>query len=122
MRLVYIAGPYRAKTEYGVKLNIDRAEKVALKFWANGDAVICPHKNTAFFGGAVDEHEPAFGSKETKSVWLEGDFEMIRRCDAIVMMDGWDKSTGAIEEWKLASKLGKKIIFVDENGEVTREA
>jgi hypothetical protein len=121
MKLVYTAGPYRAKTEYGVKLNIDKAEKVALAFWKKGYSVICPHKNTAFFGGAVDEKEPVFGSAETTSVWLEGDFEMIRRCDAIVLIPGWEKSTGSVEEYKLAKSLGKEIIVVDEDGNEIKE-
>lgn len=95
MKLVYVAGPYRAATEYGVLENIRRAEKVALQVWLAGAACICPHKNTAFFGGAADDR-----------VWLDGDLEMIRRCDAIVLVEGWQKPTGTKAEIELADSLG----------------
>lgn len=94
MKLVYVAGPYRAPTEYQVLLNIRKAEELALRVWRSGAACICPHKNTAFFGGAADD-----------SVWLLGDLEMIRRCDALVLVEGWRKSSGAVGEVELAFSL-----------------
>ena len=104
MKLVYVAGPYRAEAEFGVLENIRRAEKVALEVWRAGAACICPHKNTAFFGGAADDR-----------VWLEGDLEIIRRCDAIVLVEGWQNSTGTLAEIKLASELGLPVFeWLDE--------
>jgi hypothetical protein len=95
MKLVYVAGPYRAASEWGVLKNIQRAEELALKVWIAGAACICPHKNTAFFGGAAHDN-----------VWLEGDKEMVRRSDAIVCTDGWRDSAGATGEVELAKSLG----------------
>jgi hypothetical protein len=95
MKLVYVAGPYRASTEYGVMLNIQKAERLALRVWLAGAACICPHKNTAFFGGATHDN-----------VWLEGDKEIVKRCDAVVCTDGWETSVGASGEVDLAKKLG----------------
>src|SRR4051812_24706808 len=46
MKLIYIAGPYRAATEWQVVQNIRRAEALALAVWQSGAACICPHKNT----------------------------------------------------------------------------
>src|SRR5262245_24540181 len=94
MIVVYIAGPYRAATEYQVLQNIRRAEEVALRVWKAGAACICPHKNTAFFGGAADD-----------SVWLEGDLAIISRCDAVVCVPGWQASAGARGEVELAREL-----------------
>jgi hypothetical protein len=95
MMVVYVAGPYRAATEWQVLLNIRRAEEVALQVWRSGAACICPHKNTAFFGGAAED-----------SVWLVGDLEIVRRCDAVVCVEGWQLSRGAIGEVALARQLG----------------
>jgi hypothetical protein len=95
MKVVYVAGPYRAPTEYEVLLNIQRAERLAIKVWLAGAACICPHKNTAFFGGAADDN-----------IWLEGDKEIVRRCDAIVCTEGWRGSRGASGEVALARELG----------------
>lgn len=94
MKVVYVAGPYRADSEYGVLLNIQRAERLALRIWLAGAACICPHKNTAFFGGTAQD-----------DVWLEGDKEIVRRCDAIVCTEGWETSEGACGEVELARQL-----------------
>ena len=94
MKLVYVVGPYRAPCEWEVLQNIRRAEEVALRVWTAGAACICPHKNTAFFGGAAED-----------SVWLEGDLEMVRRSDALVCVEGWNRSTGASGEVALARQM-----------------
>ena len=84
MRVAYIAGPYRAKNGRTVIENIREAEAVAIKYWKKGYAVICPHLNTAFFDGLCPDQ-----------VWLNGDLEILRRCDTIVMMHGHRDSVGA---------------------------
>ena len=98
MRVIYVAGPYRSPTEWGVYENIRRAEAVAVWLWQKGWVVICPHKNTAFFGGACDD-----------SVWLSGDLELLRRSDAICMLPGWEDSAGARAECAMAKALGKEV-------------
>lgn len=95
MKVVYVAGPYRAASEYGVLLNIQAAERLALRVWKAGAACICPHKNTAFFGGAADDN-----------VWLLGDLEIVRRCDALICTDNWQASIGASGEVDFARSLG----------------
>lgn len=100
MKMLYVAGPYRAGSPHGIVENIRRAEVVALKYWNKGYAVICPHKNTALLDGAAAD-----------TVWLEGDLEMIRRSDTVVMMNGWEKSQGASSEHALAKELDLEIIY-----------
>jgi hypothetical protein len=100
MKVVYVAGPYRAPSEWQVVQNIRRAEAAALEVWRMGAACICPHKNTALFGGATAD-----------SVWLEGDLEIIRRCDAIVCVEGWELSEGARGEVELANSLNLPVFF-----------
>lgn len=92
MKVAYTAGPYRSPVgAYGVARNIRAAEEVAVELWRMGYAVICPHKNTAFFDGAADD-----------SVWLEGDLELLSRSDLVVMVPGWESSAGATEEHGVA--------------------
>ena len=100
MKVVYLAAPYRSPTEYGVHQNIQAAERVALEIWRLGVVCICPHKNTAYFGGALPD-----------AVWLKGDFELIRRSDAMLMMFGWRASSGACDEKELADDIGKPVLF-----------
>lgn len=100
MKVAYISGPYRSDSLEGVIGNIARARAVALKYWKLGYAVICPHLNTALFDGACPD-----------SVWLEGDIEILKRCDVIVMMVGYEKSKGAKAELAAAKAVGLEVIF-----------
>lgn len=87
MRVAYVGGRYRAPTVRGIVENIRRAEEVALELWKLGFAVICPHKNSALFDGACDD-----------SVWLAGSLELMRRSDIVVLVPGWEYSTGTLAE------------------------
>jgi hypothetical protein len=92
LQLVYIAGPFRAKSHWGVVQNIRKAEALALRVWAHGGLVaICPHLNTAHFQQALKD-----------DVWLEGDLEILRRCDALLTVNSWWKSLGSVAEVKFA--------------------
>lgn len=94
MKVIFISGPYRAKTTAEIDNNIQRARQVAMKLWKEGWIAYCPHMNTAHFDGLCPDN-----------VWLEGNLEILRRCDAIYMMDGWMDSEGSIAEYNLAKEL-----------------
>lgn len=81
-----------------VEKNIRRAEVMALEVWRLGAAAICPHANTRFFQGVLPDH-----------IWLDGDLEIVRRCDALLLVDGWEKSAGARGEVDEAGRFGLKI-------------
>lgn len=100
MKVIYVAGSYRSNTEWGLVENIRKAEDAAIRLWQEGYAVICPHKNTAHFGGLAPDN-----------IWLEGDLEILKRCDAIYMVPGWSSSKGASAEHAMAKEWGKEIIY-----------
>ena len=105
MRVVYVAGPYRAPTPEGIEANIQRARAVAVELWRSGYAVICPHLNTAHFDGLAPDE-----------VWLRGDLAIIARLDpqapdGVVMLSGWRQSAGARREWALARKMGLTVYY-----------
>ena len=99
-KVAYIAGPYRSSTIRGTVENIRKAEAVALKYWRLGYAVICPHKNTALFDGALPD-----------SVWLEGAITLMERCDIVVVCRFYEPSTGTIAEIDRANELGMETIY-----------
>ena len=100
MKIVFLAGPYRADTEYGVEANIQEARRFSVQIWASGAMCFCPHMNTAHFGGALPDE-----------VWLDGDKEMLRRCDAVFAMPRHYRSVGAKGEIDLATELGIPIVY-----------
>lgn len=92
MKVAYVAGPYRSRLgAWGVKCNIDAAMAVARELWMKGYVVICPHGNTAFMDGTDTDH-----------VFLLGDLEILRRCDLLVALPGYQSSTGAVAEVEFA--------------------
>lgn len=102
MKLLYISGHYGDHDKiHGVDHNINEASKVALLAWRAGWAVICPHKNTAGFHHADDI---------AWSTWMAGDIAILRHCDAILMLPGWQTSPGSVMEWKIARTAGLKIL------------
>ncbi len=102
MKVIYVAGRYRGESWNEVWENIIHARTEARKLWLQGWAVICPHANSIFMDGKEGE---------TDGVFLNGDLEIIRRCDAIYMLDNWKESSGAKEELRLAVSLGLEIIY-----------
>jgi hypothetical protein len=101
MQVIFISGKYRGSSEYKVRMNIRKAEVAALFVWKHGGVAICPHKNTAGFGGACGE---------TEDIWLKGDLELLNHSDAIWLIPGWQSSEGARQEAQHASKRGMIIL------------
>lgn len=98
--VIFISGKYRGKTTKEVELNIFLATEASKKLWKLGYIVICPHLNTSHFDGICED-----------DVWLNGYLEILKRCDAIYMLNNWLQSEGAIKEYELAEKIGIKILF-----------
>lgn len=96
MKIIYVAGPYRAEGHSAVLDNILKAREVARILWRKGWAVICPHANSILMDGP----------DISPQTFIDGDLEIILRCDAMCMLPGWEKSAGANQEYALAVELG----------------
>jgi hypothetical protein len=84
MKVVYIAGPFRAADAWAVENNIRRAEVLGFQVATLGAMPLIPHTNTRFFDGTL-----------TGQFWLDGTMELLRRCDAVLTTDDWERSVGA---------------------------
>jgi nucleoside 2-deoxyribosyltransferase len=87
--LIYVAGPYRGD----VAANIQAAKDVAAECYKAGHDVICPHMNSAHM-----EQETGLPDE----FWLKTTLNLLRRCDAVVLVPGWEKSQGTLAEIEYA--------------------
>lgn len=98
MKVVYIAGPFRGKTAWDIEQNIRRAESVAYEVALAGAAPLCPHANTRYFHGTL-----------TDAFWIDATVELLRRCDAVMLVKGWENSSGTRGEIVVAESIGIPI-------------
>lgn len=96
MKIVYIAGPYRAPTRWEQNQNIHNAEEVAIRVARRGDMPVCPHANT----------RPYFEDVQGDEFWIAGTLALLERCDVVMTVPGWERSRGARGEVARAKELG----------------
>lgn len=89
MKIVYVAGRFNADTHWEVEQNVRRAEALAMEVARLGAMPLTPHCNTRNFHGL---------SGVTHEFWYEGTLELLRRCDALILVPGWEGSKGTAAE------------------------
>jgi nucleoside 2-deoxyribosyltransferase len=94
--LVYVAGPYSGDTDEKVESNIVSARCIGIELWEMGHSVIVPHMNTAHFEKLSDVSWERF---------MEGDLDILSRCDCLVLTPDWRESKGACMEKEYAESL-----------------
>lgn len=98
--LAYVAGPYRDPRGAGyIRENIEEARRIAVRLWQAGIPTICPHTNTAMMDGLAPDE-----------AWLKGDLEILRRCDVVVLVNDWERSSGARAEVEFAERRGIPVV------------
>lgn len=94
-KIIYISGKIRDDSLFKQECNIIDAMSVALECWKLGYPTICPHGNTHLFDGELTWEE-----------FITGDLLILDRCDIIIMVEGWQESTGAMRERQYAHMRG----------------
>ncbi len=100
--LVYVAGPFSAPDRAGVEAHIRRASEAGVEVAKLGFCPVIPHANTA---------HPDFESVQPYQFWIDATAELLRRCDAILLIEGWENSSGARAEKAEAERL-KMPVFL----------
>lgn len=103
MKVIYIAGKYRGPNAWAVEQNIRAAEEVAARVAAMGLMPMVVHPMTRFIGGANADEK----------FWVDGTKEIMRRCDAVVLVPGWGSSAGTRAEIEEAKRLGIPVFGID---------
>lgn len=104
--VVYLAGPYRAATEFKIRKNIEKSADKAMEIWKlNRDGKkrvipVSPCLNSAFFGGELPD-----------DTYLYVDLALLLRCDVVTVADGWENSKGVLAEIKFAEDNGIPVLY-----------
>lgn len=98
-RRVYISGPMEMYA--GCGYNKDQFDLVAGLCSAAGAAEVV---NPARLVGEVES------GALTREQAMERDLRDLLGCDAVVMLDGWQMSDGAMLEWMVAKDTGKEVL------------
>ena len=106
MRVVYIAGPYSGKTAAEITEHVAVADKTAELVLLAGHTPVIPHRINASW----QDHEHF--SDFTLHDWLERlCFPLMQKCDAVLMLAGWERSIGAVIENRHAIELGIPVFY-----------
>ncbi len=100
MRVVYVAGPFRAPDGWEVACNVHRAEEAGREVARLGAMPLIPHSIGARMAGT-----------ETESFWLRGTMELMRRSDAVLVLPAWERSEGTMGEVREATNLGMPVFL-----------
>lgn len=100
---IYIAGPYRAPTVEEVDANIRRARDAEAELFRRGHCPLCPHSNTARF----ERDYPDIPD----DAYLTADLAWLIVSHSILMLPGWQDSSGASIEYEAACKLKLKVYY-----------
>ena len=102
MNVIYIAGPFRGAHAWVIAQNVHRAECVAYEIFASGQVALCPHTNTRHFDSSLPDQ-----------IFIDGTLELMRRCDAVIVLPNHMNSQGTLGEIAEARKLGMPVAFLD---------
>lgn len=102
--LIYVAGPYRGIHPSDVDDNIVAARKLGKMICEVGAYPIIPHSNTGFFDGI-----------QTDEFWLEATLEAMKRCDAVVLLPGWESSRGSRGERDTAIDRRIPVFYISDD-------
>lgn len=102
MKLVYVAGPYRAETGQERQRNVLRAALRGATVAKHGGMPVVPHLLTRGLEGAAAEE-----------FWIRGTMAVLGRCDAVFLVEGWKGSVGSVDEVAEAVRIGIPV-FEDE--------
>ncbi len=107
MKLIYISGPHIGSTYHQTEAYITYAREWAEKLAHAGHAFYCPHLNTAHFD-TISPDVP-------ESFWREMNANILRRCDAVLLLPGWDNEEATRRDVEFAENARVPVIVdIDE--------
>lgn len=116
-KVVYLAGPYRPYTDdsgrfHSIAQNVREAGNFGIELWRQGFVALVPHTLT-YLNPAKQRNDGSIKGIPAEA-FMEGELELIRRSDLVVMLPEWKYSRGAIAERAFAESVGKPVFEWDE--------
>ena len=107
-KLAYLATPYSDNNPEIMEERFLKVNKVASILISNGEIIFSPISHT-------HPIKLAGNLPGTWQFWDEFDRTYLERCYRlyVLMIDGWEKSTGVNAEIKIAKELGLEIIYIN---------
>jgi len=103
---IYLAGPMR-----GIPLsNFPAFDAAAVKLRAEGHEVFNPADHDRLLG--LDGTNGDIGVDLRRKLFGADTDWICRTADAVALLPGWEKSLGAMAEWRLALAVGLEVIFL----------
>lgn len=107
---VFVVGPYFGSGDFNeIDDNIRRAECAAIALANKGLFPVTPHLNSRHFQAKAE----APGSE---TFWRSGYRQLIRSnaIQALLVLPGWEKSSGSRAEIETAARIKKRVFFTDD--------
>lgn len=99
LKIVFICGHYGDSQGYlSIERNIAAAREMAAALVRSGYGYYCPHLNSTHFEVITPEIPVEF--------WYRMDHLIMRGCDALITLPGWETSSGARGDIDEARRLG----------------
>jgi len=105
--IAYIAGPMTGHEEYNFPA-FDEAESLIRKLYG------CSVVNPAQVDRAVQVHAALEGrsKRELTEFFMDLNTATIKKCTALVLLEGWERSSGARHELAMAERLNIKVLVM----------
>lgn len=97
---IYIAGKFSAPTEMEIEANVEQAIATGIDLMKKGHNVICPHSMT----WGWDK-----GTGLGYADFIRNGLALVKLSDAICLLEGWEDSDGATQEWAEAVVYGLQV-------------
>lgn len=109
--MIYLATPYSHSDPNVREQRFKIAAIIAGKLMSKGLIVFSPIAHThpiAIFCNLPLDFD----------YWMKFDYDFIDKCDKVIVakLDGWETSKGVQAEIAIAKRLGKPVLFIDEEG------
>jgi hypothetical protein len=106
-KLIYVAGPFRGRNQFEIEKNIRKAEEAGLDVAILGGVPVIPHSMYRYYQNTLPD-----------AVWTMSTMELFRRCDALLLIEGWRNSVGSVAEREEAIRLNVPIFDVSQDSDL----